>query len=363
MSKEDFVSYPSLTSSSVDTKSTTVSFASAVAPAPYYPYQQNSTFSQPNTAASPPSFGVCGKCQKPINVSATRGAVVMMSCRHSMHGTCFYKTVSELNLLSSCDEGFGGPQHCVHCFASPNGVNPYDFKPALDTDSTMAYFRGNFSKKYTKAEYATSLNTTDLSLVQKKAILGVSVSMFSRDTQNYASFSVVSGYGSAEVTDELILRGRTLDTIFANTSMDLNAQHLYRMGITKFEDFKRLGYDAARFGTKAYRDKCPYWMLVDLYNIDSSVLFESQTADALIATQIHPKELFLCAVSMDTLLEKKLTKGAFLMYNFAPSMLIDCLGLTHAHMISLNIRRRELKESWLTEQDSRVKHILSNIPQ
>lgn len=367
MSKEDFISYPSLTidAASEGTQSTvqTLTTSSQTQPRPMIPAAYRGvSFSAGSIGSAAIGSTVCAKCQKQINVSMHPGAIVVLSCRHSMHGSCFVRTVTEQNLHSSCDDNFGGPQHCVHCFASPL-VNMYDFKPVVDHEETLVYFRANFVKKYRDSEYTKSLKTTELSLENKRTICGILTSIWTRDNTDYSMFRPGSAENSREITQMLIARGRTLENIFANTSKNFNAQHVYRLGVTNFEDFRLLGYDAARHGQKEYREKCPYWMLVDLYNLDQSVLFEFQSADDLLAKQLHPKELFLCGVTLDILLEKRLSKRAFIAYRFAPDELLTYLGLNHSHLISLNIKRGDLPESWSSSADSRVKHILSNIPQ
>jgi len=297
-------------------------------------------------ALSNQSESACGKCSTPI--SSEPGLVtVLLSCRHLMHGTCFVRAVTEQRLEAQCNANFGGPRQCARCVAA---IPSAHVSTSLnDRDDVLRYFRHNYVLKYRDVPYGTALLDAELSVREKQAILGITPGMFSlMDKTNYDHYSGTSSAAlrGDEIVADLQRRGRTLTAIFATTAVNLNAQHLYRFGVRTLEQFKALGYTPSRFVGKEYRAKCPFWMMADLFGFDSADIFAELSADAVLASQLMPKELWLCGVTMSALVERGLTKQGFLAYKYPAHEVLQHLDVEHAHLIRLGVRRADLGESW-----------------
>jgi hypothetical protein len=334
------------------------------------PYASAPPLLLPSAATSVASVaGSCGRCSKHVlgygEASAAR-VFVVLSCTHLMHASCFVDAVVEQKREKSCDEAFGGPTQCARCLETlPDG----GVSDAVNSrDAVLKEFTRNFVNKYA-ADYSQAAANRELTIDEKRAILGIAPSMFSADKTDYEQFGRASScLPSAELVRELLRRGRTLDTIFASTKMPINAQHLYRLGVASLDDLQTLGYDVLKHGAAAYRSKCPFWMLNELYRLDHSDLFRVHTGDTLMRLNLTPKEMWLCGVTMDHLVEHGLRKETFLAYGHRPPEILRFLDLKHAHFIRLGVRLDELDERWraaarddATPLARRLRAILENI--
>lgn len=354
MSKEDFFSpavgnkedfntsaptYPSLTS------------APAVAAPPSVYYTAPMAMPQPNSN----SLTSCGKCARPISFG--KGSVVVaMSCGHTMHASCFVKTINDQNLVDKCDSDFGGPQQCSRCFESI----PVGFASAQINDrrKVLAEFRSTFTKQY-GVNWSEGMREAPLTPEEVRTILGITLSMFTTDKTDYSQYGRNNNRSSEELVMELIQRGRTLDVIFA---AKCDVMHLYRFGIQTIDQLQRLGYNAQRHCDAAHRSKCPYWLLSDLYGFSSENLLNDITPNELLKKPFKPSELWLCGVSMQTLVDRGLTKERLLAYSGGIVDMINYLDLTHAHLNKLEIKKSDWLPKWrdFAKSDVRVEALYKN---
>lgn len=338
-------------------------YAGASAPSAQSASTATSAFaSMQNTAAA---TSLCAKCSEPIS-SESATTLVLLSCKHVMHGACFVKAVNEQKAVESCNHDFGGPKNCAHCLASV----PLSAIPASvnDRNEVFKFFNKNFVKQYPDTEYSPGFRDHDLRIEQIRAILGIPVPSFlSPDRTDYSQY--VRGPNSLtqeQLIADLLRRRRTLDEIFSSRH-NFNVQHLYRFGIRTLQGLVELGYDPVRFGGKAYRSKCPFWMLSDLYNFNAENLLGAYDADSLLALKLLPKELWLCGVSMALLAANNLSKKAFLTYSeqYEPNDLFRYLGLQQSHLVSLGVCRSELGSKWneAAAREPNLRLLLANMRQ
>lgn len=301
--------------------------------------------------SAPPESRValCGRCSKDVPTTTNGATYVTLSCAHKMHNRCFIALITALKRHETCDEQFGGPSVCTQCVG--NNFGPGSIVPTtrIDRAETLKWFRAAYNTKY-RIPYATALLDADLTLEEKRCILGIAASRFTVDRTDYSPFGASSA-SSEDVTKELLRRNRRIDDILAVTSCKFNAQHLYRFGVRTKEHIKALGYNPFLHGSSAYRDRTPLWMMVELYNVDDTDLFEVYAADTLLATNLIPKELWLCDITVAQLIERGVSKEAFLRYANnvkEPLDLFVYLALEPVHLTRLGIRQGELFPLWTT---------------
>ena len=351
MSKDDFVTYPTLTPAEQQQPIMTSGYASSAIA---------STFTaNPSPVSQQGNGSPCAMCGERVDMNfSNRRPFVYMSCAHLMHIKCFSELIAKTPLSEDCNENFGGPKSCVRCLSKiPVG---FQSEVLFDREEILREFRVGFSNNY--GAYNGPSDDEDLTQEQKRAILGIKPSLLFSDKTDYSSYGRRAGCKrSDELVEILKERNRTLEDIFAVPK--INAHHLFKMGINSMEDFVKLGYNSVTHGTKAYRDRCPYWMLSDLFSFDKDFVFKNHTADSLLAVNYKPKELWLCGVSMQTLIDNRLTKKAFLLYKANPIDVVKFLELTQVHLNRLGVTRAEMSVDWNNASltDPKIKVILDSL--
>lgn len=283
-----------------------------------------------------------------------------------MHNRCFIQHVSNTKKEHECNEFFGGPLVCVHCLgntsAARNGGASLR-RALIDREETLKYFRTGYNGKY-KIPYNASLADSDLTLEEKRSMLGIALTWRGKDTTDYSVFGPTGGSSEA-VTRELLAHRRTIDAIFENRTYKFNAQHLYRLGVRTKQDVCALGYNPLTHLGVAYRSHCPLWMMVEVYGVDADDLFKEFTADALLRTNLTCKEFWLAGVTMQLLIDHKLTKEAFLRYANTQSAhdMFAYLELEPAHFTRLGVTGSDISAAWKTEaaRDAAVQTLLENV--
>ena len=334
MSEFSSVSYPMLNFSAPSTTTTTTMAVESTARTPSAPE---------DTKAG----RMCGRCSKEVATGVGR-TFVTLTCAHMMHNQCFVLSVSDHKKTTECNEGFGGARFCAQCLGHAFGDGTDMFSARVDRAEILKYFHNGYTKKY-YVRYDTKLADVELSQDEMRAILGIVTSRFSADKTDYSIFIGGANYeSSAAVTQNLLQRKRTIDDIFACMAFKFNVQHLWRLGVRSKDDLKALGYNAFLHGSLAYRDKCPLWMVNEIFNIDDDDLFQSYTPDLLLSANFIPKELWLCGVTMQTLIDKNLSKDVFLCYvsKQDPIDVFVYMKLEPAHLTRLGVRRAELMNIW-----------------
>lgn len=360
MSKEDFFNAPVLYPT-LSTASTQPSPPSAIALEPRSPFT-SIPYSQPVIHSPSQNSNTCAKCSQQVSTPAqNKGSVfVVLSCKHTMHASCFVKTVTEQGLVDSCDNDFGGAKQCSRCFDSiPSGLASVEIN---DRRKVLAEFRSSFTAQY-KVNWSEGLRESALTPEEIRAILGITLSMFSSDKTDYSLYGRQNNRSSEELVMELISRGRTIDVIFASQQMKLDVHHLYRFGIQTMEQLVRLGYNALKHGDAAHREKCPYWLLSELYGFSSDNLLDDITPNALLSKALKPSELWLCGVSMQNLVDRGLSKQKLLAYRGNIVDMINYLDLTHAHLNKLEIKQSDWPPAWreYVKSDARVATLFKHI--
>jgi hypothetical protein len=82
-----------------------------------------------------------------------------------------------------------------------------------------------------------------------------------------------------------------------------------------------------------------------------------------LVVNYKPKELWLCGVSMQTLVDNRLTKKAFLSYKANPIEVVKFLELTQVHLNRLGVMRSEMSHYWNNAAltDEKIKVILDSL--
>lgn len=352
MSKEDFISYPSLSDAPPLGTGYTQSSISATFSAP------PATQSCFNVSSKFTSLE-CGVCGKAVDAEVNSGKpFVYLSCRHLMHLKCFADAIAKTPLSNKCNENFGGPTNCTRCLS--HIPTEYHNEVLIDREKILQEYRAGFSKKY--GAYNGPSDDEDLTVDQKRLIMGIKPSFLFSDKTDYSVYGRRAGCKrSDELVDDLRQRNRTLEEIFA--APKVNAHHLFKFGITSMEDLLKLGFNSATHGTLAYRDRCPYWMLCDLFAMNKDIVFKNHTGDSLLAVGYSPKELWLCGVTMQSLIDHGLTKRGFLTYKKTPLDVVTYLELTQFHLNRLGVTHGEMPAEWhnaaLTER--KIKVILDSL--
>ena len=325
----------------------------------------------PMPSAAPEQNGPadnCARCSKRV-VNGPGNVVVMIGCRHLMHASCFFAMVQAMQLQESCDTRIGGAEYCTTCYQNlPAGFRS---EAANSRTDVIKYFCGNFIARYgSTTEFSLEFQDRELTLEQKRSLLGIKPSYFATDKTDYSRYVPGGGLTEDELVADLVARGGTLDAIFAVTSpAAFNVQHLYRIGIRSLEALRKLGYDTVKYGGQAYRTKCPFWMLHVIFGFNQQDLLAAYRPDTLLALKIIPRELWLCGVTMQLLIDDGLTKLSFLAYSetlLEPEQLLRFLDLNHGHLVRLGVRRSELVAAnikWSSSTDPTAVALLRAMPQ
>ena len=363
MSKDDFfstISYPSL--------GTSTSTTTTIATPEYSKTDISTTFTSPPPLTIRPAtyapaacttVSACGSCQTNVAMNLQeKRPFVFLSCGHVMHLKCFADYLSKSTLPQDCDEKFGGVKVCVICLSNiPVG---FQSDALHDRNEILREFRSGYSLKY--GAYGGPADEEPLTPEQIRSILGVKLGMFSTDKLDYKSYGCSLGCKKPdEIIEELRQRNRTLEDIFG--VQNISVHHLYKMGLTTMSDLVKLGYNSATHSKSAYRSKCPYWMLCDLFNFDKDDVFRNLTADSLLEIGFKPKELWLCGISMQSLVEHKLTKAGFCKYKASPVDIVRFLEPTHVHLNRIGMTRGDVSVEWNNAAltDAKIRAILAGV--